>query len=108
VTSRASRDLGLRRISISTRYLAAGSLLAGGVLSVAVAKALPGKASHPRTTGTGTVAPSQSATTISGAGSQVTQPASPSTTAPVPSLTAPAQAPQQAYGGSPMVSSGGS
>lgn len=110
------RDLGLRRISTSTRYLAAGSLLAGGVLSVAVAKALPGQASHPRTTGT--VAPSQPAASGSGTGGQATpatQPTSPSTTVPAPalttpapSLTTPAQPPQQAYGGSPVVSSGGS
>ena len=41
--SRAARDLGLERIGASTRFLAVGALVAGGVLSAAVAKALPGK-----------------------------------------------------------------
>ena len=43
MASRATRDLGLERIATSTRFLAVGALVAGGVLSAAVAKALPGK-----------------------------------------------------------------
>ena len=42
--------MGLRRISTGTRYLAVGSLIAGGVLTAAVAKALPGRSSSPATT----------------------------------------------------------
>jgi hypothetical protein len=103
VASRATRDLGLRRIRVSTRYLAAGSLLVGGVLSAAVATALPGKASPPRSTGT--VGTGGTSATSGTGGSQATE-ATPSTI--VPPLTAPAQSPQPVNGGQPVVSSGGS
>ena len=47
MASGAARDLGLQRVGTSTRFLAVGALVAGGVLSAAVAKALPGKSNHP-------------------------------------------------------------
>ena len=60
MASGASRDLGLQRIATGTRFLAVGALVAGGVLSAAVAKALPGKSNHPAATPTtNTVSPSQ-------------------------------------------------
>ncbi len=46
MTSAASRDAGLRRLSQGTSLLAAGSFLAVGLATVAVAKAHPGKSSH--------------------------------------------------------------
>ena len=103
MTSRAARDLGLQRIGTSTRFLAVGAVLAGGVLSAAVAKTLPGKSTHPAAvTGTNTATPSQPSPTVGSSGgddgSQSTQ---------APALTAPAQAPQTASA-PPVVSSGGS
>jgi hypothetical protein len=94
VSSPARRDLGLRRIGSGTRFLAVGAVLVGGVLSAAVAKALPGKsASH----ATSTTPPTTSAPAdVSGGSSTVT-----------PALTAPTQAPQPAIS-PPVVSSGGS
>jgi hypothetical protein len=103
VASRATRDLGLRRISVSTRYLAAGSLLAGGLLSAAVAKALPGKASHPGSTGSAASPPTTPSVGTGGSQSAQTAPSTAD-----PSLTAPVQSPQQVNGGQPVVSSGGS
>ncbi len=100
MASGASRDLGLQRIATGTRFLAVGALVAGGVLSAAVAKALPGKSNHPAATPTtNTVSPSQTPafSTPSGDDSGVT--GSP--------LTAPSQAPQPTTA-SPLVSSGGS
>jgi hypothetical protein len=52
MASSARRDLGLERIGTTTRVLAVGAMVVGGVLSAAVAKALPGKSTHrPNPTG---------------------------------------------------------
>ena len=96
MASRASRDLGLQRIGSSTRFLAVGALVVGGVLSAAVAKALPGKSTHPASTNTVTTPPASSSA-LGGGQSQTTAP-----------LTAPAQAPQPVVTAPPVVSSGGS
>jgi hypothetical protein len=101
MASGASRDLGLQRIATSTRFLAVGALVAGGVLSAAVAKALPGKSNHPAAPlTTNTVSPAQTtpAPSISSGGDSG---------AAAPPLTAPAQAPQPTTA-PPVVSSGGS
>jgi hypothetical protein len=95
VASRATRDLGLQRIGTSTRFLAVGALVVGGVLSAAVAKALPGKSTHPAAvTGTNSVTPPSGGD----GGSQ---------SAGAPALAVPAQAPQPVTA-PPVVSSGGS
>jgi hypothetical protein len=116
MASRAARDLGLQRIGTTTRYLAVGSLVAGGVLSAVVAEAVPGKAGHPVVPlTTTTVDPSQTTpaqTTPGHATPAQRAPAAGNTattvpSATVPALTAPAQAPQPAFA-APVVSSGGS
>lgn len=95
--SSARRDLGFERIGKTTRFLAVGALVASGVLTAAVAKALPGKTSHPAAPPT-TVGPDSGA--ASGSAAQ-----NPATTAPA--LTAPVQAPQPVVT-PPVASSGGS
>ena len=75
MASKASRDLGLRRISRTTRYLTVGALVAGGALSAAVAKAVPGRATHSAGPGqttpstAGSAGPGQPAPGRAGAGS---------------------------------------
>ena len=96
--SRVTRDIGLRRIGTSTRFLAVGALIAGGVLSAAVAKALPGKSTHPAAPTGANATPAQQSPTGGDDGSQSTGSAG---------LSTPAQAPQPAIS-SPVVSSGGS
>lgn len=53
--SRATRELGLERIGAATRFLAVGAVVAGGILTAAVAKTLPGRSTH--TTSSNTVSP---------------------------------------------------
>jgi hypothetical protein len=92
----SSRDLGLERVGKTTRFLAIGGLVAGGVLSAAVAKALPGKSSHSGST--------PAVETNPGAVSTPSDQTVPTTT---PALNPPAQAPEPAVS-PPVVSSGGS
>ena len=101
MASGASRDLGLQRIATSTRFLAVGALVAGGVLSAAVAKALPGQVKPPgrarrhqqRQPGAKPLRSPVRRETTAGA--------------TAPPLTAPSQAPQPTTA-PPVVSSGGS
>ena len=95
---RATREIGLQRIGTATRFLAVGAVVAGGILSAAVAKALPGRAAHVSSNGTISPAPSSSS---SNSGGDVGQginsaPLSPPVQTPAPSNNA------------PIVSSGGS
>jgi hypothetical protein len=92
----AGRDLGLERIGKTTRFLAIGGLVAGGVLSAAVAKVLPGKSTH----GSQTPVVQPNPGGVLGATGQTV----PTTT---PALNPPAQAPQPSLS-PPVVSSGGS
>jgi hypothetical protein len=92
----ASRELGLERIGRTTRFLAIGGLVAGGILSVAVAKVLPGKSTH----GNSTPAVESSPGAVSSPADQT----GPSTN---PDLNPPVQAPQPSVS-PPVVSSGGS
>lgn len=96
--SRASRDQGLRRVTRGTRYLAVGTVIAGGLLSTAVAKALPGRSSH-QPTSTATTLPSANGSSSTGSGQGSTGAAA---------LSPPAQAPQPALTSPPVVVSGGS
>lgn len=102
--SSASRDMGLERIGRTTRYLAVGGLLAGGVLSGAVAEALPGhsnrSSSSPSSAGTPATTPSTAAPSDDSSGQ------APATT-PSQNLTPPTRAPQPTYQ-APVASSGGS
>jgi hypothetical protein len=99
MASSARRDLGLDRIGTTTRVLAVGAIALAGILSAAVAKALPGKSTHRASS---TSISSGSADPAAPAGGQGTS--APSTAAP---LTPPAQPPQPAIA-PPVVSSGGS
>jgi hypothetical protein len=92
----ASRDLGLQRIGKTTRFLTIGGLVVGGILSAAVAKALPGKSSHAGST----PAVESNPGPVSGPSDQTV----PTTT---PALNPPAQVPQPSTS-PPVVSSGGS
>jgi hypothetical protein len=85
--SSASRDRGLTQLSRGTRYLAAGAVVVGGILSAAVAWAHPGKAA--------TLTPTNSPT----AGQSNPDNSS--------NLGQPAQLPQQSFS-PPVASSGGS
>ncbi|HLI53318.1 MAG TPA: hypothetical protein VKU88_03250 [Acidimicrobiales bacterium] len=95
--SSAARDYGLRRIGAATRWMAVATLAGGGLLSVAVAKALPGRSSPPASSSAGSTAASPS----SGQASSASQGAS---SAPI---SAPATAPQP-VAAQPVVNSGGS
>jgi hypothetical protein len=92
----ASRESGLQRIGKTTRFLAVGGLVAGGILSAAVAKVLPGKSTH------GTSSPAVESNP--GAVSNPTDQTAPSTNT---DLNPPVQAPQPSVS-PPVVSSGGS
>jgi hypothetical protein len=92
----ASRELGLERIGRTTRFLAVGGLVVGGILSAAVAKAVPGRSTH--------AGSSPAVGSNPGAVSSPTDQALPSTD---PALNPPAQAPQPSLS-PPVVSSGGS
>ncbi len=85
--SSASRDRGLAQLSRGTRYLAAGAVVAGGILSAAVAWAHPGKAATPSPVNSSNAAPTNPETS--------------------PTLGQPAQAPQRSFS-PPVASSGGS
>jgi hypothetical protein len=100
MASSARRDLGLERIGTTTRVLAVGAMVVGGVLSAAVAKALPGKSTH-RANPTGISSPTSGPVTPSGGQDDI------SAASTVPPLSAPAQSPQPASV-APVVSSGGS
>ncbi len=101
MASSAARDLGLQRIGTSTRFLAVGALVAGGVLSAAVANAFPGKSNHPAAPlSTNTVRPAQTTPALS-------TPSGDDRGTTAPPLTAPSQAPQSVTA-PPVVSSGGS
>jgi hypothetical protein len=108
----ASRDLGLERIRKTTRLAAVGALLAGGVLSAAVAKSLPGKSTHgtsgspapSNAGGGGDTTSGQSTGSGSGDTSTSTSQSAPDTSS---ALSPPTQAPQPTFG-PPVVSSGGS
>lgn len=123
--SRASRDLGLARIGKLTRWMAVGVVLGGGVLSAAVAQALPGRSSKPATAGSSaalapgvsTAAGSAPQATAGGASAAQT-PAGGSTAGSSTGLgdgsgsagsglSAPVQAPQPVQA-QPVVNSGGS
>jgi hypothetical protein len=96
--SSARRDLGFDRIGRTTRFLTVGAIVAGGILSAAVAKSLPGKTTHSTTSpaaGTGPLYGSGPASTLA------------PPVQPDPSLNPPARAPQ-ASTSPPVVSSGGS
>jgi hypothetical protein len=103
--SRALRDNGLFQIGRATRWMAVGTIFAGGVLSAAVAKALPGHSSHHA---------SQTGPSFGAAAGPSASGATPAST-PDPSgagssqsgLTVPQQAPQPSTT-QPVVSSGGS
>lgn len=92
--------MGLERIGRTTRYLAVGGLLAGGVLSGAVAEALPGHSQHSFTS------PSPAGTPATTAPSDESAGQAPATT-PSQNLAPPTQAPQPTYQ-APVASSGGS
>jgi hypothetical protein len=100
MASSGHRDVGLERIGTATRVLAVGAMMVGGLLSAAVAKALPGKSVH-RANPAGISSRASTPTSPSGGQDGI---GAPSTVAP---LTAPAQAPQ-ATSGPPVVASGGS
>ena len=103
MTSSVRRDQGFERIGRTTRYFAIGAIVAGGVLSAAVAKALPGKSSHHSTGSTaGSGAEAGGGSAASGSGVAPVSPVQSD-----PSLNQPAQAPQPSYS-TPVVSSGGS
>lgn len=95
--------MGLERIGRSTRYLAVGGLLAGGILSGAVAEALPGHSNRSSTSppaGTAATTPSTVAPSDDSSGQ------APATT-PSQNLTPPTQAPRTTSQ-APVASSGGS
>lgn len=100
--SSASRDFGIERIGRTTRFLAVGGLVAGGVLTGAVANALPGHSASHRTSAT----PAPSGDDSNSPAPSATDP---SATAPTSSqgLSAPTQAPQPTQS-APVASSGGS
>lgn len=108
--STASRDQGLARIGSTTRWMAAGVFVVGGVLSAAVAKSLPGHSGHPTSANVSTTTGASSGS-ATGGGSSSAAAVAPSATDPSAgassSLTAPPQAPQPAYN-PPVVNSGGS
>jgi hypothetical protein len=89
--SRATREIGLQRIGTATRFLAVGAVVAGGILSAAVAKALPGRSNHPASSGTISPAPTYSSSNSGGdAGQGINStPLSPPVQAPAPSNNAP-------------------
>jgi hypothetical protein len=93
--STASRDLGLRRVSRLTRWLAAGGVAFTGMFAVMVAKAQPGKSAT-----TGSQAASQVQTSPSADSGQPSSQDNPGLQAP--------QLPPVATGGSGQVVSGGS
>lgn len=97
--SSASRDFGIERIGRTTRFLAVGGLVAGGVLSGVVANALPGHSANNRI----------SATPPASSGDDGSSFPAPSATDPSTSqgLSAPTQAPQPTQS-APVASSGGS
>jgi hypothetical protein len=111
----ARRDLGFDRIGRTTRFLAVGAIVAGGVLSAAVAKVLPGRSVHTpanSTTGANSGTNSGSAAGSSGSGSGIGSSSSGAgsglaPTSSDPALNPPAQAPQPSVS-PPVVSSGGS
>ncbi|HET9076503.1 MAG TPA: hypothetical protein VFN68_06200 [Acidimicrobiales bacterium] len=107
--SRAVRDVGLARIGTTTRWLTAGTLVIGGVLSAAAAKSLPGRSSH-TTSGSAAApaqAPSQSGTSSAGLPGDDTGGSGGDQSGSAGGLTAPAQAPQPVQS-APVVNSGGS
>jgi hypothetical protein len=110
MTSSGRREQGFDRIGRTTRYFAVGAIVAGGVLSAAAAKALPGKSTHHSngpTAASGAGAGAGSGVSDSGSaasGSGVT-PISPIQSDP--SLNQPTQAPQPSYS-APVATSGGS
>jgi hypothetical protein len=93
--SRVARDRGLFQIGRATRWMAAGMVLGGGVLSAAVAEALPGHSAHRSGTAPAPTTPSTTPPDATGAG------------APSSDLTVPQQAPQP-VSTQPVVNSGGS
>lgn len=112
MASTASRDQGLARIGSTTRWMAAGVFVVGGVLSAAVAKSLPGHSGHPTSANVSTSTGASSGSATGGGSSSSSSAAvAPSATDPSAgsssSLTAPPQAPQPVYN-PPVVNSGGS
>ncbi len=110
MASRAARDLGLARIGTATRWLMAGAIIGGGVLSAAVAKALPGRSSHPSSSGSVATSPGTgSAATGLGTGSGASSGVSlgDGSLGGASGLSAPAQVPQPVQS-APVVNSGGS
>jgi hypothetical protein len=103
MASGASRELGLQRIGSATRFLAVVAIVGGGVLSAAVAKALPGRSHHPGSTGSANPAPSSA---LSGGASDSGASAN-GGGANGAGLNAPPQAPTP-VNNPPIVSSGGS
>lgn len=111
MASTASRDQGLARIGSTTRWMAAGVFVVGGVLSAAVAKSLPGHSGHPTSANVSTSTGASSGSATGGGSSSSSAAVAPSATDPSAgsssSLTAPPQAPQPVYN-PPVVNSGGS
>lgn len=110
MASRAARDLGLARIGTTTRWMLAATLVGGGILSAAVAKALPGRSSH--STGSGATATPGAASSPSGPGDGLSAGSDGSSLNGGSlnggaGLSAPAQTPQPTQS-APVVNSGGS
>ena len=114
MSSTASRDDGLRRVSNLTRWAVAGAVVAAGVFSAAAARAVPGRAKASVTPG-GAVGPPPSSVDSGAASSGATvSPADGSAaqdngigTQAGDGLSAPYQAPRS-YRGTGSVSSGSS
>ena len=85
-SARRRRDLGLARARRLTTYSAIGATAFTGVFAIAAATSIPGRSA--------TTSPATQTGDSSGSTS--------------PGLSAPAQQPQNAYGGAPVVISGGS
>lgn len=111
MASRAARDLGLARIGTTTRWMLAATLVGGGVLSAAVARALPGRSSHsavPGATATpGATALPGATSSPSGQGGDLPAGSDGGALNGGAGLSAPAQTPQPTQS-APVVNSGGS
>lgn len=105
MASRAARDLGLARIGTTTRWMLAATLVGGGVLSAAVARALPGRSSH--STVSGATATPGATPSPSGQGGDLPAGSDGGALNGGAGLSAPAQIPQPTQS-APVVNSGGS
>ncbi len=106
MASRAARDLGLARVGTTTRWMLAATLVGGGILSAAVAKALPGRSSHSTVPGSSAATPGAASSSGDLSGPESGLPSEGSLNAGS-GLSAPAQIPQPSQS-APVVNSGGS